>query len=78
MNTLDALLVLFVTELFAFAAVWHDQPTRSGMEHESERSDPAVLLSPRSRNLRKQALSVQVQMTVERPQNKHQLKGSTI
>ena len=42
---MNALLVLLVAELFAFGAMWHNKSARSGMERESERPDPAVLLS---------------------------------
>lgn len=45
MKVLDALFVLFVTELFAIAAMWRDQSSRSGMERENARLDPAVLFS---------------------------------
>jgi hypothetical protein len=74
----NALLALYVAELFVIAAMWHNKSARSGMERESERPDPAVLFSRRSPNLRKQDLSVQVQMTVKRPQSKQQMKESTI
>jgi len=41
----NALLVLFVAELFAFGAMWHNKSPRSESVHESERPDPAVLFS---------------------------------
>lgn len=75
---MNSLFVLFVAELFVIAAMWHNKSARSGMERESERPDPAVLFTRWSPNLRKQALSVQVQMTVKRPQSKQQMRGSTI
>ena len=75
---MNALFALYVTELFVIAAMWHNKSARSGMEHESERPDSAVLFSRRSPNLRKQALSVQVQMTVKQPQSKQQMEESTI
>jgi len=74
----NALFVLLVAESFVFGAMWHNKSARSGLERESERPDPAVLFSSRNPNLRKQALSVQVQMTVEQPQSKQQMRGSTI
>ena len=75
---MNALLVLFVAELFVIAAMWHNKSARSGMERESERPDPAVLFSRRSQNLRKQALSMHMQATIERPQSEQQMKESTI
>ena len=75
---MNALLVLFVAESFIFGAMWHNKSSRSGMERESGRPDPAVLFSRRSANFRKQALSLHVQTIVERPQDKQQLRGSTI
>jgi hypothetical protein len=74
----NTLLVLFVAELFVIAALWHNKPARSDREHESGRPDPAVLFSLRSQNLRKPALSVQVQATIERPQSEQQIQVSTI
>jgi hypothetical protein len=74
----NALVFLFVVESFVFAAMWHNRSPRSEREHESERPDRAILFSRRSPDLRKQAQSVQVQTTVERPQSKQQMKGSTI
>jgi hypothetical protein len=74
----NALLVLFVAELFVIAAMWHNKSARSGMERESERPDPAVLFSRRRSNLQKQAPFVQVQPTVERSQSKQLMKESTI
>jgi hypothetical protein len=77
-GNVNALFALYVAELFVIAAMWHNKPARSGMERESERPDPAVLFSRRIPNLRKQALSVQVQTTVEQPQSKQQMKESTV
>jgi hypothetical protein len=74
----NALVFLFVVESFVFGTMWHNKSPQSEREHESERPDRAVLFSRRSPNLRKQALSVQVQTTVERPQSKQQIKVSTI
>ena len=42
---MNALVFLFVAESFVFGAMWHNKSARSGMEHESERPDPAVLFS---------------------------------
>jgi len=74
----NPLLVLLVVESFVFGVMWHNKSARSGLERESERPDPAVLFSRRRPNPRKEALSVHVQMTVERPQSKQQMRGSTI
>ena len=75
---MSALVFLFVVESFVFGAMWHNKSPQSEREHESERPDWAVLFSRRSPNLRKQALSVQVQTTVERPHSTQQIKVSTI
>ena len=42
---MNALLVLLVAELFVIAAMWHNKSARSVMERESNRPDPAVLIS---------------------------------
>jgi len=42
---MNALFVLFVAELFAFGAIWHNKSPRSEREHDSERPDRAVLFS---------------------------------
>ena len=42
---MNALMVLFVAELFVIGAMWHNKSARSEREHESGRPDPAVLFS---------------------------------
>ena len=59
---------LFVAELFAIAAIWHNKSPRSEREHESGRPDPAVLFSrirpkklpmaPRCRNMSPRATNL--------------------
>ena len=75
---MSALFLLFVAESFLFAAMWHNKSPRSEREHKSEKPDPAVLFFRRSANIRKPALSAEVQTTVERPPTKQQIKGSTM
>ena len=75
---MNTLVFLFVIVSFVFGTMWHNKSPRSEREHESERHGPGSLVLPWSPNLRKQALSVQEQTTVERPQSKQQIKVSTI
>ncbi|HMD54937.1 MAG TPA: hypothetical protein VKJ65_10345, partial [Phycisphaerae bacterium] len=48
-----------------FAAMWHNQPPRSGRKDTSEKPDPAVLFSRKSSEFPKTALSVTVQPITE-------------
>lgn len=75
---MNALFALYVAELFVIAAMWQNKSAQSEREHESGRPDPAVLFFRWNVNLRKPALFVQVQATVERPRSKQQMRGSTI
>ena len=65
---MNALLALFVAELFVIAAMWHNKSARSGMERESERPDPAVLLSSMRTSKQKANDRDQIAPTVHSPQ----------
>jgi len=44
-ENVNTLFVLFVAELFAVAAMWHDKSPRSETERDGETPDPSVLFS---------------------------------
>jgi hypothetical protein len=67
-GNVNALLVLFVAELFVIAAMWHNKSARSGMERENERPDPAVLFSHMRTSKQKANEQYQSAPTVHSPQ----------
>jgi hypothetical protein len=67
-GNVNALLVLFVAELFVIAAMWHNKSARSGMERENKRPDPAVLFSHMRTSKQKANEQYQSAPTVHSPQ----------
>jgi hypothetical protein len=76
----DDLYLLFVVVMVLFAAMWHNQPLRSGREDTSEKPDPAVPFSRKSSKFPKTALSVTVQPITEslRLNNQISSKGACL